>query len=123
VVEGVADDVWVEVCAVGELAIGETRTTYLEGKMVGLFNLGGTILAINNRCTHARGPLTDGMVNSDACTVICPWHYGKFDLRTGAAVDGVVRQAVETYQVEIRDDRIFVGRTGAHASHVAWSQA
>lgn len=106
-------DVWVEVCPAGELAPGATRTVFVEGKMVGLFNVGGTILAINNRCSHARGPLTEGTVNAEECSVVCPWHYGKFDLRTGAALDGVVRRPVETYQVEIRSGIIFVGRAAA----------
>lgn len=107
-----ADEVheaWVEVCPVSELPHGETKTVFLEGKMVGLFNVGGTLYAINNRCTHARGPLTEGTVNAEECSVVCPWHYGKFDLTTGAAVDGVVRKSVETYQVEVRDGLIYVG--------------
>lgn len=77
--------------------------------MVGLFNVGGTIHALNNRCTHARGPLTEGTVNADECSVVCPWHYGKFDLRTGTALEGVVRKSLETYQVEIRNGVIYVG--------------
>ncbi|MBZ0278860.1 MAG: chlorite dismutase family protein [Anaerolineae bacterium] len=104
-----AHEAWVEVCPVSELPPGETKTVFLEGKMVGLFNVGGTLYAINNRCTHARGPLTEGTVNAEECSVVCPWHYGKFDLTTGAAVDGVVRKPVETYQVEVRDGLIYVG--------------
>jgi chlorite dismutase len=102
-------EAWVEACPLDELAPGERKTVFLEGKMVGLFNIGGTIYALNNRCTHARGPLTEGTINVEECTVVCPWHYGKFDLRSGAALDGVVRKPVETYQVEVRDGLIFVG--------------
>jgi nitrite reductase/ring-hydroxylating ferredoxin subunit len=36
--------------------------------------------------------------------VVCPWHYGKFDLRTGKAIDGVVKKAVERYDVRIHHD-------------------
>ncbi len=102
-------EAWIEACPLDELAPGETKTVFLDGKMVGLFNVGGTIYALNNRCTHARGPLTEGRVNTDECIVVCPWHYGKFDLKTGAAIDGVVRKPVETYQVEIRDGMVHVG--------------
>jgi chlorite dismutase len=102
-------EAWVEACPLDELAPGETKTVFLEGKMVGLFNVGGTIYALNNRCTHARGPLTEGTVNVDECSVVCPWHYGKFDLKTGTALDGVVRKPVETYQVEVRDSMVYVG--------------
>lgn len=102
-------EAWVEACPLDELAPGETKTVFLEGKMVGLFNVGGTIYALNNRCTHARGPLTEGIVNMDECSVVCPWHYGKFDLKTGTALDGVVRKPVEIYQVEVRDGMVYVG--------------
>jgi nitrite reductase/ring-hydroxylating ferredoxin subunit len=77
--------------------------------MVGLFNVNGQLYAINNRCSHARGPLNEGTVDPHECTVVCPWHYGKFDLKTGEAVDGVVRKPVETYQVEVRDGMVRVG--------------
>ena len=106
---GALQETWAEVCLLDELAPGTTKTIYLEGKMVGLFNIDGTIYALNNRCTHARGPLTEGKINTGECSVVCPWHYGKFDIKTGTAIDGVVRKPVETYQVEIRNDMVFVG--------------
>jgi chlorite dismutase/nitrite reductase/ring-hydroxylating ferredoxin subunit len=102
-------EVWMEVCRLDELGPGETRTAFLEGKMVGLFNVDGQLYAINNRCTHARGPLSEGEVDAGECSVTCPWHYGKFDLRTGQALDGVVRKPVDTYRVEVRDGAIYVG--------------
>jgi chlorite dismutase len=105
----VAQEAWVELGPLSEFPAGETRTVYLEGRMVGVFNIDGALYAINNRCTHARGPLSEGTVDPAACTVVCPWHYGKFDLRTGQAVDGLVKQPVETYAVEIRDGVVFVG--------------
>lgn len=109
VVPGEEREVWMDVCPLDEIGPGETRTVFLEGRMVGLFNINGQLYAINNRCTHARGPLSEGEVNAEECSVVCPWHYGKFDLRTGAALDGVVRKPVETYRVEVRDGIVYVG--------------
>ena len=77
--------------------------------MVGLFNVNGELYAINNRCSHARGPLTEGDINAEECSVVCPWHYGKFDIKTGQPTDGVVNKPVETYQVDVRDGVIWVG--------------
>jgi len=104
-----AQETWVEVCPLDDLAQGQTKTVFVEGKMVGLFNINGTIYALNNRCTHARGPLTEGTIDAEACTVVCPWHYGKFDIKTGAAIDGLVRNPVETYPVDVRDGVVYVG--------------
>jgi transcription termination factor Rho len=49
------------------------------------------------------------VVDAAECSVTCPWHFGKFDLRTGAAIDGVVRKPVETYRVEVRNGVVYVG--------------
>lgn len=109
VVPGEEREVWMDVCPLDEIGPGETRTVFLEGRMVGLFNVNGQLYAINNRCTHARGPLSEGEVDVEECSVVCPWHYGKFDLRSGAALDGVVRKPVETYRVEVRDGIVYIG--------------
>jgi chlorite dismutase/nitrite reductase/ring-hydroxylating ferredoxin subunit len=117
VTPGEQSESWVEVCPLDDLGAGETRTVYLDGRMVGVFNVSGTIYAVNNRCSHARGPLTEGMVTEEAdgsCTVTCPWHYAKFDLASGQAVDGIAKAPVATYQVEVRDGVIYVG-TRQHA--------
>mgnify|MGYP000377078159 CR=1 FL=1 len=106
---GTQREVWMDVCPLDDLAPGETKVVYLEGKQVGIFNINGNLYAINNRCTHARGPLTEGEINTEECSVVCPWHYGKFDIASGQPVDGLVNKPVETYQVEIRDGVIWVG--------------
>lgn len=106
---GTEREIWMDVCPLDDLAPNETKVVYLEGKQVGVFNINGNLYAINNRCTHARGPLTEGEINTEDCSVVCPWHYGKFDIRTGQAIEGLVNKPVETYQVEIRDGVIWVG--------------
>jgi chlorite dismutase/nitrite reductase/ring-hydroxylating ferredoxin subunit len=106
---GTEREVWMDVCPLDDLAPGETKVVYLEGKQIGLFNINGNLYAINNRCTHARGPLTEGEIDSEECSVVCPWHYGKFDIQTGQPIDGLVNKPVETYQVEVRDGVIWVG--------------
>ncbi len=111
IAQGEEREIWIEVCPLDELGPGETKTLYLEGKMVGLFNVNGNLYALNNRCSHARGPLAEGTVITEECSVVCPWHYGKFDLKNGNAIDGVINKPVETYQVQIRDGVIHVGTT------------
>lgn len=114
IVPGQEREVWAEVCPLDELEPGETKTVFLEGRMVGLFNVRGALYAISNRCSHARGPLSEGQVNAEECSVVCPWHYGKFDLRSGQAIEGVVRKPVDIYCVEVRDGVIWVGTTIRH---------
>jgi chlorite dismutase len=107
-------EVWVKVSELAELPSGTSRTVYLEGQQVALFNVDGSLFALSNRCSHARGPLAEGLVEQDgeACTVTCPWHYAKFDLCSGKVVDGLASAPVPAYTVEIRDSIIYVGRKG-----------
>ena len=102
---------WVEVGPLDDIAPGETRVVYLGGKQVALFNVDGELYALDNRCSHARGPLAEGEVECDegGCTVLCPWHYTKFDLASGDVTDGVASAPVNTYLVEVRDGVVFVG--------------
>lgn len=108
-----AREVWTEAGAVDALAAGESRVVYHDGKQVALFNVDGSLYAISNRCSHARGPLSEGQVEPQDCTVTCPWHYAKFDLASGQVVDGIASAPVETYAVEVRDGLIFIGNKTA----------
>lgn len=104
-------EAWTEVEPLSEFEPDSTRVVYLDGKQIALFNIDGNLYALSNRCTHARGPLSEGEieVSHDACTVTCPWHYAKFDLASGQVIDGVASAPVEAYQVEVRDGIIWVG--------------
>jgi chlorite dismutase/nitrite reductase/ring-hydroxylating ferredoxin subunit len=106
-----ASELWAEVCPLNELEPGGSRVAYLGGHQVAVFNVEGQLYAISNRCSHARGPLSEGEVEVTGarCIVTCPWHYGRFDLGTGEAVEGVVSASVATYLVEVRDGVIHVG--------------
>ncbi|HEV2236309.1 MAG TPA: chlorite dismutase family protein [Ktedonobacterales bacterium] len=120
-----ARELWVEVCPLAELAPGTSRLVYLGSQQVAVFNVEGRLFAISNRCSHARGPLSEGEieVSGDRCTVTCPWHFGRFDLATGAVVDGVASAAVPTYLVEVRDGVIHVGTRPAARRETARPEA
>ena len=98
---------WVEVGALDDLEA--QQVIYLDGNQVAVFKVGDELYALENRCSHARGPLTEGTVDAHECSVTCPWHYGKFDLRSGQAVDGVVSAPVRSYAVEVRNGVVYVG--------------
>lgn len=109
-VEEALEEVWLDWGPLDDLPPGSTATVYLDGQQVALFNVDGELFAISNRCSHARGPLAEGDVDEYECTVVCPWHYAKFDLRTGQVVDGVASAPVPAFEVEVRDGIVWVGR-------------
>ena len=96
----------IDICPVSELPPGEHRLLEWEDLEIGVFNCGGHLYAIEDRCTHDNGVLLEGEVDVDACTVECPRHGSKFDLRTGKALNLPAYVPVDTFPVSIQDDMI-----------------
>ena len=75
---------WLEACSVKDLPPGGRKLVKLNGIEIALFNIGGTIFAIKNRCPHRSGPLIRGFTD-DAGGIKCPMHGWRFDLRDGSS--------------------------------------
>lgn len=67
----------------------------------------GKLYAIDDRCTHDDGPLSEGEFHD--CQIECPRHGARFDVRTGKALCLPAVGAVSVYSVEVRDGEIYVG--------------
>ena len=98
----------ITVCPVAELPPGEARLVEWEDLEIGVFNCGGTVLAIEDRCSHDNGPLVEGEFDPSACTVECPRHGSRFDLKTGRPKTLPAYVPVETFPVIIEENTIKV---------------
>ncbi len=98
---------WVEVGPESELPPGAHRVYEVEGRFVGVYNVGGELYAIEDVCTHDGNPLSDGPVEDHE--VICPRHGARFCLRTGAALSPPAYEPVATFPVAVRAGRICIG--------------
>jgi len=75
---------FVTVARADELLPGQSRLVTVNGRMVGLFNIGGVYHAIDNVCLHRGGPLAEGRLGGRIVT--CPWHGWQYDVTTGVLV-------------------------------------
>jgi nitrite reductase/ring-hydroxylating ferredoxin subunit len=50
-------------------------------------NRGGDLRAVSSRCRHQLADLSKGSLDKDGC-LVCPWHGSRYDLDTGAMVEG-----------------------------------
>ena len=98
----------VDVCPLSELPPGSMRLLEWDDLEIGVFNCDGTIYAIEDRCSHDNGTLVEGELDQEACTVECPRHGSRFDLRTGKPLTLPAYVPVETFPVTIEDDVIKV---------------
>ncbi len=96
----------IDVCSVSELAPGEVRVVEWEDLEIGVFNCAGTILAIEDRCSHDDGTLAEGEFDQATCTVECPRHGSLFDLRNGKPMTLPAYVPVETFPVTIEGETI-----------------
>lgn len=99
---------FVTVAQVHDIPPGTTRTVEVQGAWVALFNVEGTVYALDNACPHAGGPLGEGRLR-DGGVVECPWHGWRFDVRTGLRV-GNSHFEVPCYAVRIVGTEIQVSR-------------
>jgi nitrite reductase/ring-hydroxylating ferredoxin subunit len=76
---------FVRAASLAELPDGAIRAVTIEGSVIALFNAGGKIFAVDNRCPHMGFPLDRGTVKN--CILTCHWHHARFDLATGGTFD------------------------------------
>jgi 3-phenylpropionate/trans-cinnamate dioxygenase ferredoxin subunit len=96
----------IDICRVDELPAGEHRLVEWEDLEIGVFNCGGEIVAIEDRCSHDNGHLIEGDWDPGECTVECPRHGSKFDLRTGKPLTLPAYVPVDTFPVMVDDGLI-----------------
>jgi len=55
----------------------------INDKSIVLTNISDNLYAMDAVCSHEGGPLEEGTLED--YTLTCPWHQGKFDIRTAKA--------------------------------------
>ena len=81
---------------VDDIPLGQGICYIVKGEEIAVFRLrDGRIMAVQNRCPHAQGPLAEGVVGGDK--VVCPLHGHKFDLSSGQGTEK--GECVRTFKV------------------------
>jgi 3-phenylpropionate/trans-cinnamate dioxygenase ferredoxin component len=98
----------IEVAAADAFPPGSSKIVRHESLFVGVYNCGGELYAIEDRCSHDDGPLCEGDWDEDLCRVVCPRHGSMFELSTGRPMSLPATEPVETYLVRVVDGSIVV---------------
>ncbi len=98
----------ITVCPLAELAPGTMRLIEVDDDEILVANCDGTVLAMENRCSHDDGPLNEGTLDVAKCTVECPRHGSIFDLRTGIPLTLPAYEPVDIFPITIEDGVITV---------------
>ena len=100
---------------------GSKKLVTIGNKEIGIFNVGGSLYAVFNRCPHQAGPAclgglfddVEAEVTSDrkireyvagkGCVLACPWHGWEYDIRTGRCLWNP-KYRLATYDVKINQE-------------------
>src|SRR5213595_816728 len=93
-------------CETDKVGDGEMLLGHAFGEQVLVARRGDELFAIGATCTHYGGPLAKGLLVD--CTVHCPWHHARFDLRTGEAIAAPALNNVACYKIDKREAQFFV---------------
>ena len=100
------DTVWVDLGPLDEFPERGARKVRTAMGCVAVFRTGeGTVHALDDRCPHKGGPLSEGIVHGQSVT--CPLHNWVFDLNTGAA-QGADEGVVPTHPCRIERGRVLI---------------
>ena len=96
----------IKVCSVDEITSGEALQVELEERPpLAVYNLEGDFYVTDDTCTHGDASLAEGDIEGDE--IVCPFHLGRFDIRTGEVTAAPCSEPIQTYPVEIEDGTVF----------------
>lgn len=102
---------WIAVGHLSDIPPRGARSIETPDGKVALFRTGDDrVFAIDDRCPHKGGPLSQGIVHD--ASVTCPLHNWVISLETGEA-RGADEGCVRTIPVKVEDGTVFVASTGA----------
>ncbi len=109
---------------VGEFPEGSHRVVEVDGRQIGIFNIGGDLFALPNICPHQTGPVCEGRIVTgslrateesrwkpqwvhDGEVIVCPWHGLEYHVPTGQCL-AYPHIRLRRYDVRQEDGRIVV---------------
>ena len=97
---------WIDAAAFADVPEGDVIGVQVGGKDIALYEVEGEVFATDNICSHGHAKLCDGYVEGHE--VECPFHQGRFDVRTGAATCAPATEAVKSWPVKIEGGRVYL---------------
>jgi nitrite reductase (NADH) small subunit len=101
---------FIDIAALDDIPRQGARVVKTQGGCIAVFRTADDqVFAVDDRCPHKGGPLSEGIVHGTAVT--CPLHAAVFDLTTG--------QGTDDWQVKTHIVRVEAGRVLLDAAFLA----
>lgn len=97
---------WIKVATLAQIPALGARIYQHEGIEIAIFRTGDDkVFALDNRCPHKGGPLSEGIVHGGRVT--CPLHNWQIDLETGEA-QGADTGCSQTYPLKLENGKVLL---------------
>ena len=97
---------WIDVAAADAVRESRTLSAEVDGYAIVITRCGEDYYAIEDRCTHDGEPLAGAEI--EQCEIICPRHFARFCLKSGAALSPPAYEPAKTFAVRVHNGRILV---------------
>ena len=96
----------VALCAAADVEPDTPVRVLLDNVAFAVFSLDGQFYATQDQCTHGPGSLSEGFVMGNE--IECPFHQGRFDIRTGQPTGAPCIEALRTWTVHVINGQIAI---------------
>src|SRR5215213_8477090 len=99
---------FVKLATIQDIPENEVRSFEYNDQRIAVYNVDGQLYATSDICSHAYAELSEGFLDSDDCTIECPLHGSRFDIRSGAALTLPAYEPIATYPVRVEGEDVLV---------------
>jgi nitrite reductase/ring-hydroxylating ferredoxin subunit len=96
----------IALCGAAEVSDDAPRQVERDGETYAVFQRGSDYFVTQDQCTHGPGFLSEGAVIGDE--IECPFHQGRFDLRTGAPTAPPCFEPIRVWSAHLVDGKICI---------------
>lgn len=93
-------------CHASAIPSGSALRAELCGDAYAVFNVNGRFYVTQDQCTHGPGLLSEGVVEGQE--VECPFHGGRFDLRSGQPAAPPCTVPIKIWTAQVIDGKILI---------------
>ena len=97
---------WTDVVDEADLFDGAGIPVAPDGRDIAIYLQEGQVFATDNVCTHGHAKLCEGFL--EGFEIECPFHQGRFDIRTGEATGAPCTEAVKSWPVKVDGGRVWL---------------
>jgi nitrite reductase/ring-hydroxylating ferredoxin subunit len=96
----------VALCAAADVEPDTPVRVLQDNVAYAVFSLNGQFYVTQDHCTHGPGSLAEGFVMGTE--IECPFHQGRFDIRTGQPTGAPCTEALRIWTVHVIEGQLFI---------------